>query len=375
MTRRRRLLFRRYTVLATLFVAACLTPTDGGVSFGELRVQPVYSAGEEPETIGINVDSLHVVIRRAGASVSEVDTVMPYRSGALAWLLELETVADDMRVELALRARGSVVYQGGRLITVTEGSVGRATTEDVVVGYLGTVFADRVEVRPTRLVFSTIGLSRELDAVAYDAHGEVVTGRQFDWSADDMVVATVDQTGRVIAAGVGSTLVHASADGVSDAATVLVDTLLALRGRIDADSASLSTSGVASTRVLVRILDAGGDLVGASAGTVVLSTTLGSLGDVIDHDDGTYTATFSAGATEGIALISGTLDGLGIGDSAVVQLRPTDNEPDPVTTKIDADSAAIDADGTSTTQVTVEVRDANGNLVGIGGADVQLSTT
>jgi hypothetical protein len=278
---------RRPLVLVTLFAVACLTPTDDGARFGEMRVQPSFASGEEPQTVGITVDSMHVIIRRAGTSVARVDTVMPYRTGPLAWVLELETVADDMMVELVLRARSSVVYEGGRQITIVEGSVGRAPVADVSVDYNGTVLSDRVQVRPPRLVFSTIGLSRVLDAVAYDAHGNALAGRQFEWSSGDMAVATVHQTGRVVATGVGSTSIHAAVDGLSDAATVLVDTLLALRGRIETDSLSLSTGDASTTRVLVRILDADGEPVGASAGAVVLSATLGSLSVVADRADGT----------------------------------------------------------------------------------------
>ena len=56
--------------------------------------------------------------------------------------------------------------------------------------------------------------------------------------------------------------------------------------------------------------DVHGNLVGESAGEVELAVTpagLVSLDAVIDHGDGTYTATLTAGTTAGIVTIAGTL--------------------------------------------------------------------
>jgi adhesin/invasin len=142
---------------------------------------------------------------------------------------------------------------------------------------------------------------------------------------------------------------------------------------IVADSAALDADGESSTLVTVRVLDEHGNPVGASAGVVALTTSLGDLSQPVDHQNGTYTATLTAGTTAGTATISGTLNGEVIGDSAFVELRPLD--PDPTTTTITADSAAIDANGVSTTLVSVRVLDEHGNPVGVGGGTVVLATT
>lgn len=53
---------------------------------------------------------------------------------------------------------------------------------------------------------------------------------------------------------------------------------------------------------------------------VTLSTTLGRLGPVADNKDGTCTATFTAPAEEGVAIVRGTLNGAPIVDDAPVVL-------------------------------------------------------
>jgi hypothetical protein len=360
-------------MIGTLLLGACLTPTDGGARFGELRVQPVFSAEEAPGAIGVEVDSIGIIARNTGTDEIVVDTVMPYRAGAYAWVLELTGVSDDLTVMIDLRARSNAVYEGSRVVTVTEGQVGRAPTEDVEVAYVGDDIAARIELLPERLVFSMIGLARDIEATAYNDRDEPIVGKQFQWIEADPAMATVDQAGTVVATGTGSTTVRASVDGVTATASVLVDTDLARRADLSADSVAVDADGLSTSTVTVRVVDAHGELVGASAGTVVLAATLGTLDAVLDHRDGTYSAILTAGTVAGDAVVSGTLDGAAIEDSAVVAFRPL--SPSPTTTTVDADSAAIDADGTSTTLVTVTVRDANGNPVGTGGASVALTTT
>ncbi len=132
-------------------------------------------------------------------------------------------------------------------------------------------------------------------------------------------------------------------------------------------------NGASTSTVTVYVRDAHGNLLGASAGPVTLATTLGSLGAVTDHDDGTYTATLTTGTITGSAVVTGTLDGAAIQDSAAVQFVA--GPPSPTTTTIAADSTSMVANGSSSSTITVEVRDAHGNLVGASAGPVTLATT
>jgi adhesin/invasin len=123
----------------------------------------------------------------------------------------------------------------------------------------------------------------------------------------------------------------------------------------------------------VIVLDANGNPLSSSPGVVLLSSSLGWLDPVTDHGNGRYTARLTAGLVPGVAMVTGTLNGQMIGDTAFVTLRP--RKADPGRTTITADSTAMNADGVSGTRVIVTVMDAAGIPVGVGGAVIALTTT
>ncbi|MBT8127245.1 MAG: OmpA family protein, partial [Gammaproteobacteria bacterium] len=107
-------------------------------------------------------------------------------------------------------------------------------------------------------------------------------------------------------------------------------------------------------------------------GTVALSTNLGSLTGVTAVGDGSYTATLTSASTAGNATITGTLDGNAIIDSASVALTP--GVASTATTTLTAAPNSITADGVSTSTITVQLKDANGNNLSANGGTVSLST-
>jgi adhesin/invasin len=187
--------------------------------------------------------------------------------------------------------------------------------------------------------------------------------------ADGTYTATLT-AGTVIGTAIISGTLNGEAIGDSAFVTLRPLPPHAQTTTITADSTELDADGESSTLVTVRVLDEHGNPVGASAGDVDLFSSLGNLTEPVDHGDGTYTATLTAGMNVGTAVVSGTLNGEVIGDTAFVDLRPLD--PDLTTTTITADSASIAADGVSATSVTVRVRDINGNLIGRSAGDVVL---
>ena len=72
----------------------------------------------------------------------------------------------------------------------------------------------------------------------------------------------------------------------------------------------------------------------------------------------------------GNAATQGLLDAL----NAYASLSPASNDPSPLTSTISASPNSIDADGTSTAQVTVQLKDVNGNNLTTSGGTVVLST-
>ncbi|MDE2996004.1 MAG: FG-GAP-like repeat-containing protein, partial [Bacteroidota bacterium] len=115
---------------------------------------------------------------------------------------------------------------------------------------------------------------------------------------------------------------------------------------ISANPAAITADGQATSTVTVQAKDANGDNFNQGGEAVVLATTLGALGAVVDNNDGTYTATLTAGILAGTATITGTLEGAAITDNAQVALNPGATAA--ATTTISANPASITADGQAT---------------------------
>ena len=93
-----------------------------------------------------------------------------------------------------------------------------------------------------------------------------------------------------------------------------------------------------------------------------------------DNGDGTYTATLTSSTTAETADVSGTIDGNAITTpDASVTFAP--GAVSAATSTISANPTSIPADGTTTSTITVQAEDANGNDETSGGATVLLSTT
>lgn len=136
--------------------------------------------------------------------------------------------------------------------------------------------------------------------------------------------------------------------------------------RIDAD-------GFSQARITVTLRNGVNNLLGSSEGMVQLSSTLGQLGAVTDHGDGTYTAELTAPMISGNAVITGTLNGYPLASSATVVLNAL--APSAALSTLNASPAIVTADGSSESTLTVQLKDTNGNPITTGGRTVRFSTT
>jgi adhesin/invasin len=127
-------------------------------------------------------------------------------------------------------------------------------------------------------------------------------------------------------AGSGYTLAATSA-GLSGATSLpfavtpgpasgLTTTIAAVPGSLVADGASTSA-------VTVQVRDGFGNLRTAGGDAVALTTTVGALGSVVDNGDGTYGAVLVAPFTPGTAIVTGTVNGAAIDDTATVVFGAT----------------------------------------------------
>ena len=98
----------------------------------------------------------------------------------------------------------------------------------------------------------------------------------------------------------------------------IVGSAFADSSTISASPGTIVANGSSTSVVTVQLRDSTGNNLLASGGTVVLTTTIGSLGPVIDNNNGTYTDTLTSGTITGPDTVKGTLNSKSIGRSAVV---------------------------------------------------------
>ena len=101
-----------------------------------------------------------------------------------------------------------------------------------------------------------------------------------------------------------------------------VGALAAGHTTISASPSAIDADGASTTTITVRARDANDNGLTGGGATVVLSSTLGTLGSVSDNGDGTYSATLTAGLTSGSAQVTGTINGSTIGNPATVTFQP-----------------------------------------------------
>ena len=135
--------------------------------------------------------------------------------------------------------------------------------------------------------------------------------------------------------------------------------------------ANSSRTADQSTTVTVQLIDQFGNARTTSNGTVVLSSDFGTITGLSDVGDGTWTATFNAGAA-GTSTITGTLNATAITDDAVVTV--TAGAVSVATSTVSASPTPIAASsGATTSTITVTARDSDNNPV--PGVTVVLSST
>lgn len=131
--------------------------------------------------------------------------------------------------------------------------------------------------------------------------------------------------------------------------------------------------GIGQSQITVVAKYFTGEPLGIGGDTVVLQSSAGTLGPVVDNNDGTYTAVLTSSAIEETAVVSGTINGDPITDIATVEF--VTGAADAGESIIIADPFQVVADGMSATLITVQLRDYLGNNLTTGGDLVTLSAS
>ena len=149
-----------------------------------------------------------------------------------------------------------------------------------------------------------------------------------------------------------------------------------------ASPTSIAADGVSNSTLTMQLRNADGDDLHSNMGqTVRLTATGGSLSVVIDHADGTFTATLTSPMTAGTATVmaeigeaNATADYQSISDIATVTFTPATLSLSATTITVSPPSIA--ADGISTSTLTLQLRNVFGDDLHITfGKAVRLNTT
>lgn len=196
--------------------SARITATVGGVSGSAIvRVTSVAPPGPRVARVDVVPDSLVLNVGGTG----DFDAVARDSAGnvltgrGVAW-----STADSLVITLG---------PGGEVRALAAGT---ATVRATVEGVTGTAIVRvrapqagvaRVVVSPDSVLLR-LGETAQLVATAYNAAGNVLTGRPVAWASADSTVAIAGSGGTATAVGYGSTRITAWVEGVSGSAAVIV---------------------------------------------------------------------------------------------------------------------------------------------------------
>jgi hypothetical protein len=289
----------------------------------------------------------------------------------------------DYRVDDAPTSTGNDVVLGfadGSPPWITHTVAVRARVGSLTDPFNSLISADPVEITADGASTSTITVqARDSD------------GNNIETGGANVIIETDAGTllGSVVDNGDGTYTQQLQSSTTADTATVTgtiygfdIDgsaTVNFVAGEADAQGSTISAAdsqlpadGASSTAITVQARDEFGNPIAAASLPVTLSTTLGSLGDDtgVTDSDGRFQTSLTSSVTTGIAQITGTLDNVSIGNTASVEF--VDSNIDPLESTITAAASQLTANGTDSTTVTVQLRDASGAEVEKAGVDVQV---
>ena len=187
---------------------------------------------------------------------------------------------------------------------------------------------------------------------------------------DGTYTAELTSSTNVEVATVSGTL---NGDPIGDTATVnfIIGAASSVESTISANPLQIDSDGSSTSTITVQLKDSNGNNITSGGDTVVITSSLGSVGSVTDNGNGTYTATLTSGTVAGNASVSGIINGNSMENSVSVAILP--GPVNATNTTITASPTSIIASGSSTSQITVQAVDSNGNNLITGGATVVLS--
>ncbi len=189
--------------------SANITATSEGKSAAAaitVNPVPVASVSVSPATASIY----------AGATQQLTATLLdangnPLSGRTITWSSDAPGVA-------TVNGSGLVTAEAAGTASITAASEGKSGSAAITV----IVPVASVSLSPTSATI-LVGATQQLTATPLDANGNPLSGRAIIWSTDAASVATVNASGLVTAAGVGSASITATSEGKSASAAIVVN--------------------------------------------------------------------------------------------------------------------------------------------------------
>ena len=164
--------------------------------------------------------------------------------------------------------------------------------------------------------------------------------------------------------------VKASVEGIEERATFTITTLPGPAETIEVEASPniLAPDGQSTSTVTVTVKDIFGNPVPDEKVTMGITQGSGNIGSVTNNNDGTYTATYTAGTEPGDVIITATTSNGKQGSVTITLIEL--GKPAEVVVTVDPAEVVV-VDGRST--VTITVKDAKGE--GVPGKDVTLTVS
>ena len=194
-------------------VALVVVVTQLACGDGRSSPDPIAPMGPVVTTILVMAPLSPLQLGATFALTAEVrdQTGVPMAGKTLTWTSADAAVA-------TVSSAGLVTAEGSGTTTVSASVDGKTGTANITVAQAA-VFA--LAITPLSAP-AVAGETTPLTAVVTDRNGTVLTGRQITWSSSVRLVATVDASGRLVAASPGATTVTAVSEGVSGTLAVTV---------------------------------------------------------------------------------------------------------------------------------------------------------
>ena len=272
------------TVLAgTIWASGC----------GDGATEPIPPRPDPPRPTTATVTPGTVQLTALGATVQLAAQVLDQNGQAMSGTPVSWTSSDASVATVDASGLVTAAGNGTATITAMAGSVSgtAAVTVSQEVG--------AVTVTPAADTLVALEDTVQFSAEAFDPNGHAVEGAEFAWSSSDTLVATVDTSGLVTAAGNGTATITAMAGSVSGTAAVTVsqevgavtvtpaaDTLVALEDTVQFSAEAFDPNGHAvegaefawsSSDTLVATVDTSGLVTAAGNGTATITAMAGSV--------------------------------------------------------------------------------------------------